>query len=225
MKSRAGLHLMSKIWLTRTRPAADESAKQWRAAGFDPIVEPLLEIEPVHHEPIPTEAVVIFTSKNGVAHTVCGGQRAICVGNATAEKAKAAGYRDVVSVDGTSAEVKRWLCENLPKTQIIYHASGWYAYGSITEYLLRMGYRASRVKTYRSVPRRIWPEGVVSYVAFYSSLAAQVFASLSDNRDISGLTAVCISQNNARELTGLALKSIHIAKRPREDELIMAARA
>jgi len=41
---------------------------------------------------------------------------------------------------------------------------------------------------------------------------------------MSNITAICISQAAADELSALALKSIHIAKRPREDELIMAAK-
>ena len=219
------LPLMTKIWLTRTWPASEDSVQTWRSAGFNPLSEPLLEIEAVAHEPIPLDAVVIFTSKNGVDHSICGGQQAICVGDATAAKARAAGYRDVVSVDGTSVEIKTWLIANLPKSQVIYHASGWHVRGSITEYLTRMGYSACRVKTYRSVPRPIWPEDEVSAVIFYSPLAAQVFTAMCDNRDVSEFTAVCISRSTARELNGLNLKSVLIAARPREDELIMAAKA
>jgi uroporphyrinogen-III synthase len=215
---------MPKVWLTRTRPAADESAVIWRVAGFEPVIDPLLKIEPVAHDPLPKEAVIIFTSKNGVDNAIGGGQRAICVGDATAQKAREAGYRDVISVNGTSVEVKTWLRENLPKTQDICHASGWHAYGSITENLKRWGFKARRVKTYRSVPYPIWPEDAFSGVVFYSPLAAQVFAGMCEKKDVSSITAVCISKNTAKELTGLELKSICIANRPREDELIMAAK-
>lgn len=216
---------MTKVWVTRTWPASEDSLVAWRAAGFDPVADPLLEIEAVTHEPIPTDAVVVFTSKNGVDHATCGGQRAVCVGDATATKARRAGYVDVVSVDGTSSDITRWICENLPKSQAIYHASGWHVRGNVAEALAAAGYKACRVKTYRSVPRPIWPDIPFTRVVLYSPLAASVFASLCEMRDPSHLTAVCISQATADELSALNLQSIMIAARPREDELIMAAKS
>jgi len=210
-----------KLWVTRTLPAAKESAEAWRAAGFDPIIEPLLEIEPVPHEPIPTEAVIIFTSKNGVDHMVCGGQRAICVGDATAEKAKAAGYRDVVSVDGVSKDVTAWVAENLQKTDAIYHVSGWPVRGHIIEDLTALGFSAQRLEVYRSTQRPSWPDEGFSTAAFYSPLAAKTFTELAINhsKDISDVTAICMSGATAKELSALAFKAIHIGARPREDDL------
>ena len=217
---------MSKIWITRTPPAADGSAKAWRTAGFNPLIGPLLEIEPVAHDPIPKDTVIIFTSKNAVDHIICSGQRVVCVGDATAEKATATGYRDVVSVDGTSEDVTQWVSENLPKTQAICHVSGWHVRGSIIEDLTALGFLAQRIEVYRSMASPNWPDEVFSSVVFYSPLAAKTFAEIAIDmvKDISEVTAICISQAAADELLGLALKSIHIAKRPREDELIMAGK-
>ena len=216
---------MTKLWLTRTWPAADDSAEVWRAAGFDPLVAPLLEIQGVQHAPLSKDAVLIFTSKNAIDHVACGGQRAICVGDATAEKARAAGFTDVVSVDGTSSDVTAWVQAHLPTTQTICHISGWHVRGSIIEDLSAAGYSAQRVTVYRSAPDPNWPDAAFSRVVFYSPLAAQTFTDLAIDlcQDMTGLTAICISQATADELSGLALKSIIIAARPREDELIMAA--
>jgi len=167
---------MSKIWLTRTAPAVDDSEEAWRKAGFYPLVAPLLKIEAVPHDPLPKDAIIIFTSKNGVDHALCGGQRAICVGDATAAKARAGGYRDVVSVDGSSEDVSAWVFQNLPKTQPILHLSGGHVRGRITEDLSASGYSAKRMEIYRSIPRPIWPVEPFSSVAFYSPLAAKTFA-------------------------------------------------
>ncbi len=214
---------MTKLWVTRTRPAADESAENWRAAGFETLVEPLLKIQLVAHKPLPKTDVVIFTSKNGVDHVLCGGQRAICVGDATAAHARQAGFSDVISVDGTSADVTAWVRANMDRKRTITHVSGWHVRGSIIEDLLADGYPARRVKVYRSIPRPVWPEIRADIVALYSPLAAQVFAELAKGGTLSGLSAICISQAAADELAGLSLKSVLIASRPREDELIMAA--
>ena len=224
LKRPDALPLMTKLWLTRTQPTADESADFWQAAGFDPPVAPLLEVQSVPHESPPKDAVLIFTSKNAVDHVGCNGQRAICVGDATAEKARAAGFTDVISVDGTSSDVTEWVKANLPTPQNICHVSGWHIRGSVSEDLLAVGYDARRVIVYRSVPRPIWPDRPVSIVALYSPLAAQTFTDAAQAHDVSGLAAVCISQATADELSSLELKSVHIAAHPREDELIMAAK-
>jgi uroporphyrinogen-III synthase len=215
---------MNRVWITRTQPAADESAQLWRAAGFDPLVEPLLDVQSVAHEDLSQVTCLIFTSKNAIEHVTCQGQRAICVGDATAEKARAAGFTDVVSVDGTSAEITAWVKANLPTSQALCHVSGWHVRGSIAEDLQAAGYAADRVKVYRSIPRPIWPEVPMSFAALYSPLAAATFAEVAVNREPSSLSAVCISQATADELSGLTLKAVHIAARPREDELIMAAK-
>lgn len=215
---------MTKIWVTRSRPSSEDSETAWRDAGFTPLMEPLLEIEPVSHERLSDTDVLIYTSKNAIDPVSCAGQRAICVGDATAEKAKAVGYRDVISVDGTSADVTEWIVANVPKSQTICHVSAWHVRGSIVEDLQALGYTARRVKTYRSVPKDIWPSGSFSMVALYSPLAAKTFADNAKGRNVSELTVICISEATAEEVRDLQPKSIIISKRPREDELIMAAK-
>ena len=149
------------------------------------------------------------------------------MGDATARKAKAAGYRDVVSVDGNSEDITAWVTKNLPKTDPIFHISGWHVRGHIIEDLLAGGYSAKRVKVYRSIQRKIWPTQAFSKVVFYSPLAAKTFTELARNlrKDLSAVTAISISEATADELSDLALAQILIAKRPREDELIMAAKS
>lgn len=215
---------MSKIWITRTRPAADESAKVWRSAGFEPILVPLLAIERVEHEPLPKDTLLIFTSKNGVDHVACHGQSAVCVGDATAEHARRAGFENVISVDGTSGDVTAWVKANVPTGRSIFHVSGWHVRGSIVEDLELAGYSARRVKVYRSVPRSAWPDNAVVAVAFYSPLAAKTFKEIAGGQDLSRSSAICISQATADELVGLPFKSVRIAARPREDELILTAK-
>jgi len=216
---------MTKIWITRTRPAADESAKVWREAGFEPVIAPLLVIEPVAHKPLPKNAILIFTSKNGVDHVEGAGQSVVCVGDATADHARKAGFKNVVSVDGTSADVTEWVRANVPITQPIIHVSGWHVRGSIIEDLKADGYPARRVSVYRSKPRPVWPEAPNDCVALYSPLAARVFAGLAKDGPLFGLSAICISHATANELAGLSLKSVHVATRPREAKMINAAKS
>ncbi len=219
--------MIKTVWITRTQPSADESAKLWRVAGFEPLVLPLLSVHPIDHDPLPKDTVVLFTSKNGVAHFQRPHEnlRAICVGDATAEKARAAGYRDVVSVDGTSADLTAWVLENLPSTQAVCHVSGWHVRGSISEDLGAAGFTATRLKVYRSKPVLVWPDVAFDFVALYSPLAAQTFADLCARRDVSRVQAICISAATAAPLAALNLKTCSIALTPREDEQILVAQS
>jgi len=208
------------IWITRTQPAAQESAKAWRVAGFEPLVLPLLDVHSIDHDVLPEDVVVLFTSKNGVTHFNGSAQRAICVGDATAEKARAAGYRDVVSVDGTSADVTDWVRRNIKPSQAVCHVSGWHVRGQITEDLRDSGYDASRLKVYRSFPVEVWPQGDVDSVVLYSPLAAQTFAKNASGKDVATLSVLCLSAAVAQELDGLTVQCIEIADLPREESLI-----
>lgn len=216
--------LMSKaIWITRTQPAAAQSALVWAEAGFRPVVLPLLDVTPVAYPSLPQGAVLIFTAKNGVDHMIQTGHRAICVGDATAAHAAARGFQDVVSVDGTSADITQWVLANLGKGKPIIHVSGRHVRGTITEDLTAAGYDAQRVITYESTSVRVWPENTVSHVALYSPLAAKTFAQFARERDVSSLKTVSISEATDAELDGLFLNARFIADRPTEAALVMAA--
>lgn len=211
------------IWITRTQPAAAKSALVWSEAGFKAEVLPLLDVAPIAHPEIPDDAVLIFTSKNGVDHMTYFGHRAICVGDATAEHAQATGFRDVVSVDGTSADITRWVLANLPQDQPVIHISGRHVRGTITEDLSAAGYVAKREIVYESIPGGHWPKGRLTHVALYSPLAAKTFAVMAAGRDVSGLTSVSISRTTDDALDGLALKSRLVSDAPSEPALVRAA--
>ncbi|WP_427452384.1 uroporphyrinogen-III synthase [Litorimonas sp. WD9-15] len=210
------------IWITRTQPAAAQSASVWAEAGFEPEVLALLDVMPVAYSPIPKNAILIFTAKNGVDHMAQTDHRAICVGDATAAHAEASGFRDVVSVDGTSADITRWVLANLNKDGTLIHISGRHVRGTITEDLAAAGYNATRVITYELTPVPTWPVKRISHVALYSPLAAKTFAELARERDVSTLTTVSISKATNAELDGLSLNARYIATRPTEAALVKA---
>ena len=212
------------IWITRTQPSAQESAKIWEEAGFEPLVLPLLRVEPVAHQMLPDEAVFVFTSKNGVDHAgPARHRRAICVGDATAERAKMAGYQDVISVGGTSKDVTQWILGNLSKRNPIIHISGRHIRGQIVEDLKGAGFKASRMIVYASSPNSVSTEQSFTHVALYSPLAAKIFAKTMGKTDLSDKIAVSISPATDVELEGLKLKLRLIADHPNEMALVRAA--
>src|ERR1700760_3247119 len=92
-----------KIWITRAQPGADATAERVRLMGHEPIIAPLLAVKlaPGVDVSLSGVAALAFTSANGVrAFADLSGERAIrvfAVGAATAEAAKAAGFRLVLS--------------------------------------------------------------------------------------------------------------------------------
>lgn len=210
------------IWITRTQPSASKSALVWADAGFKAEVLPLLDVAPIAHPEIPDEAVLVFTSKNGVDHMSYFGHRAVCVGDATAAHAEARGFRDVVSVNGTSADITRWILENLPREQSVIHISGRHVRGTITEDLTEAGYPAKREIIYESIPGGHWPKGRLTHVALYSPMAAKTFAEMAVGRDVSSLITVSISRTTDEALEGLSVKSRLISDAPSEPALVRA---
>ncbi len=94
-----------RLWVTRTAPAAHETAARVAALGHTPLVAPLLVVRPLPLTgPVPDHAVLAFTSRNAVvlwsAHDPDRTRPVYCVGDATAEAARAAGYTDVHSASG-----------------------------------------------------------------------------------------------------------------------------
>ena len=209
------------IWITRTQPAADVSAKAWADAGLTPVVLPLLAVTPVPNvTPPPDGSTLIFTSKNGVDHFSGCDFPIICVGDATAAHARAAGFTDVVSVDGTSADVTKWVKQNLPKTTQLTHVSGRHIRGTITEDLVAAGYNAARIIVYRSQKIFPTPPSQIDYVALYSPLAAEGFAQISDDWDCRDVTVLSISAATDAQLGGRFTGRRYFAARPNEGAML-----
>ena len=95
-----------KIWITRAQPAADATAERVRALGHEALVAPLLAVRPLSGVEVDLSgiAALAFTSANGVrAFADLSGERSLrvfAVGAATAQAARAAGFKLVLSADG-----------------------------------------------------------------------------------------------------------------------------
>ncbi|MBL8555044.1 MAG: uroporphyrinogen-III synthase [Phenylobacterium sp.] len=95
-----------RIWITRAQPGAEVTAERVRALGHDPLVAPLLAVKVLPDVAVDLRGVaaLAFTSANGVrAFADASGERALkvfAVGAATAQAARSAGFRSVLSADG-----------------------------------------------------------------------------------------------------------------------------
>lgn len=190
----------------------------WAEAGFEPVIAPLLSIIAVTTAAdIPDDAVLIFTSANGVRHSgLSGDDRLVyCVGDATARAATAHGFTSVVSADGDWRQLVEIIT---PTDRPIIHLSGEVVRGQIIETLCQRGLTASRQIVYRPEAQTSWPIDVneVDAVALYSPLAAETLMAL-PARFLGHLTAYCLSPNVAEPLRDM---NVRIAARPNERALI-----
>ena len=228
--------LQKTVWITRTAPNAGQSAKAFERAGYAVIAAPLLTTETLKVDaPIPSNAILIFTSQNGVrAFCESEPQRSfsvIAVGNATAALARAQGFTDVISADGTSEDIAP-LIARAPNKQAHYlHISGNHVRGTVTQDLTVMGLRSERRIYYRSAPVKALPDikfEDIDIAVFFSPLAAKTLASLMPDTgggQTANMQAACISAATNVALGALTFSGRCIARAPTLDSLIAALAA
>ncbi len=221
---------MSKgaVWITRTLPGANDSARLFKAKGYESVIAPLLTIAPYADmpKPPPLNAILIFTSKNGLsAFTLNTDKRhwpVVTVGDSTAKRARELGFETVYSASGTWEDVVTKVKSKFSsKDQPVYHISGKHVRGHIVETLKRSGYSARREIFYASDPVIQLPDldlSTMTHIAIYSPLAAKTLAGFKP--DLSHLTTVCISRGTDTELDGLNIQHRLIAQTPDETAML-----
>lgn len=218
-----------RIWVTQSRPRGKDSAADFEAIGLQAVSSPLLNIV-VNSDMIdePSRDIhLIFTARNGVRAFAqkhdARDYSVTCVGDATAELLNEHGFKDVKSVGGEAKDVIDWIVKTYPKTQAIHHCAGRHVRGRIVETLKDAGYNAERIEYYASVPVTELPVDIedFDYVALYSPLGAETFASLIKTMDVSNLTSLSISQATDEALGGTNLATRLIANTP--DQAAMMA--
>ena len=107
---------MKRVLVTRSEPGASETAQRLAGLGFEPIVEPVFEIEPIEGVTLPAFDALAFTSANGVrvfAHLNPRRDAPVfCVGARTADEARAAGFANVTSADGDVSALGLLTCSS-----------------------------------------------------------------------------------------------------------------
>ena len=176
------------LLLTRPRAASERFAVQLREElGItDIVISPLLEIEFLPIGNVPKDALIVFTSRNGVeawAHSQLVAQRnCICVGQATADAARDLGFETHVS-GGTVDHIYADLCKDSHETEII-HIHGRHTRGDLVERLASEGLQASGMIAYEQKTLELSEEaralligGAPVIVPLFSPRSAAQFAS------------------------------------------------
>ncbi len=227
---------MTRVAITRSLPEAEATAERVRALGAEPVLAPLIRIEP---RPFDTDLsgaqALLFTSANGVrAFTAAGPRRdlpVLCVGDATANVARAAGFARVHSANDDSNALAHLVAIELdPHAGKVVHISGEHVASDLIAALGASGFTGDRRIAYEAVAATELPAALRSpldMVLFHSARAGEIFARFGAP-NAQSLIAACLSTAVAEAVSQqqrIPWKSIVVAPHPREDALLEAALA
>jgi uroporphyrinogen-III synthase len=228
-----------RLLVTRAAPDAGDTATRLRALGHEPLVAPLLRI--VFTPPpadIAEPAAVLVTSRNGVraVSTWPQAQRwhskpVFATGRATVAEARRAGFVDVRSGNGDSADLANLFMEHVDRSlrPILYPAARDRA-GALSSGLRANGFDLVTIEAYRADAVPALDETIVSAlraraidgVLLYSRRTAEVFAALVDlnglGRSVGDLPLFALSPRVAEPLLEFS-GALFVAKHPNEDSL------
>ncbi|WP_312597587.1 uroporphyrinogen-III synthase [Brevundimonas sp.] len=215
-----------RVWITRAEPGASRTAARLRDMGLEPIVAPLLVVEPLTPA-LPDLAAfnaLAFTSPNGVAAFAALTPRrdhpVFAVGDATAQAASAAGFSDVRSAQGDLTALARLIAASLFDAAVLIPQAETPA-GDMTAALTRAGARRVRahpLPIYRTNPTARPAPAAFDAVLIHSPRAAKLLAEHHAGR-LQDVEIACISPAAAAPLAALGLHPL-ITKYPNEPALL-----
>jgi len=179
-----------RIWITRAQPGADATADRVRAMGHEAVVAPLLAVRLVPDVTVDLAGVaaLAFTSANGVrAFADLSGERTLkvfAVGAATAQAARAAGFRSVLSADGDVEALAEGIAARRGEIKgAVLHPGAAEPAGDLAGALEKHGVEARRLILYETAPVDVTAAkaealGQSDAVLLHSPRAAQVLAQL-----------------------------------------------
>jgi len=179
-----------RIWITRAQPGADVTAERVRAMGHDAVVAPLLAVRVLPDVSVDLRGVaaLAFTSANGVrAFADASGERGLkvfAVGAATAQAARAAGFKSVLSADGDVEALADGIAVRRGELRgAVLHPGAAEPAGDLAGALEKHGVEARRLILYETAPVDLAAaeaEALIrsDAVLLHSPRAAQVLAKL-----------------------------------------------
>jgi uroporphyrinogen-III synthase len=229
---RSALKPKPLVWVTRAQPGADATAERLKAAGFEAIVAPVLEVRPVPDREIDLSGVgaLAFTSANAVtAFAALRPERDLAVfavGDATAEAARRCGFAEVTSAKGDARALAAMLAAGRGKI------AGVVLYGAAAEpsvdlraLLANEGVAVRQVPLYETAPLPA-PQAVIARlpeidaVLVHSARAARSLADMLSVHAAPRLAAFCLSAQVAAALGDARLGLLVTAAGPTEAQLL-----
>src|SRR5579863_9885755 len=147
-----------RIWITRTLPEADATARRVAARGHSPIVAAVLEARPIAgvRLGLAGAGAVAFTSGHAIAAfaalTPARDLPVFTVGDATAALARAAGFRDVHSADGNAETLAELIAREQRDGVLVLHPTAREPAADLAGLLAARGVQATPLTVYETHP-------------------------------------------------------------------------
>ncbi|MDF2234682.1 uroporphyrinogen-III synthase [Albimonas sp. CAU 1670] len=214
--------------VTRPEPAAARLAAALEAEGWRTLSAPLMRFEtlPAPADPAGAWAIALTSASGARAAPAGEALRAppcFCVGEATAEAARAAGFADVRAADGDAAALAELIAAQAPQGAEILHLRGRHGGEDLAEALAARGLRLRQAVVYAmSAAEALPPEadaalaaGEVKMIPVFSPRSGAILARLLSRRhDLSRTVAVAISRAAAEGLDACGFARVEIAAAP-----------
>lgn len=195
-----------QIWITRAQPGADITAERVRALGHDAVVVPLLEVQVLPDVTVDLQGVaaLAFTSANGVrAFADRSGERGLrvfAVGAATAQAARKAGFKSVLSADGDVAALAEGIAVRRNELRgAILHPGAVELAGDLAGALEKHRVETRKLTLYETIPAELTPEAAervvrCDAVLLHSERAAQALAAFLKSSPAPHMRALSLSK-------------------------------
>ena len=229
------------VLITRPEPGASETAARVAALGFQPVVAPLLEVRALRPRLPPPGRLqaVLATSGNAAAALPASHRclRLLAVGDATASRARAAGFSNVESADGDAAALAALAARTCQANAAPFLLASGRGQGTALAAELRScGFRVVRRVVYEAVPVPALPAAARARLAA-NGLHAALFFSAETARHavrllrraglgeaVRGVEALAIGRPAAVALQALPWRRIRVAARPNQDAMLALLR-
>ena len=221
-----------RIWITRAQPGADVTAERVRALGHDAIVAPLLQVSVLPDVSVDLQGVaaLAFTSANGVrAFADASGERSLkvfAVGAATAQAARQAGFKSVLSADGDVEALAEGIAARRGELRgAVLHPGAAEPAGDLAGSLEKHGVEARRLILYETTPVELGAAQAETLarsdaVLLHSPRAAQVLAQLLKTHPAPDLRALGLSKAVVKPLARTKLAARAFPPFPLEAALL-----
>lgn len=228
-----------RVLITRPEPDASSLASVLAKRGIEPVLAPLMSIRIRGDRQLSLDGVqaVLFTSANGVrAFAATRAERTLpvfCVGDATAEAARDAGFAGIQSAAGdvgTLASLVAKICD--PSGGDLLHVAGSAVAGDLAGALEASGFTVNRAVLYDAEPvaelaneaKVAIDRGEIDAVLLFSPRTAARFSELVRAAGLesacAGIQAVCLSSAVAGGLGDLEFRERLVAARPDQASLL-----
>jgi uroporphyrinogen-III synthase len=228
-----------KVLITRSEVDAAPLANLLSARNIVSMVDSMIKVELYSGSPLNLTGVqaLLMTSANGVraycARNFERGLPLFAVGDATAREAMVNGFKNISTARGDVSHLAKLVQTQLFKSGGgLLHVAGTETAGDLAGNLLKAGYEYRRDVLYNVVAAKfLQPETVLALinnevqgVLLYSPRTAQIFCQLIvadlGKKMLSGVNAYCLSAAVADKVRDLKWRSIVVASRPMQSELI-----